>query len=74
MGKMLGATLGAEIYRDVLALRIRSIGVGAELTVEENRRGTKFATFRPWSDSPKPSAVAAAIRFAAGLAAELGEG
>jgi hypothetical protein len=55
-----------DAYRaNVLAIRVRSIGAGAALTVEENKRGTKFATFRPWSDSQKPSAVASAIRLAA---------
>jgi hypothetical protein len=55
-----------DAYRaNVLALKVRSIGAGAALTVEENRRGTKFATFRPWPDSPQPSAVEPAIRLAA---------
>ena len=36
-----------EIYRGaVLALRVRSIGEGARLTVEDDSRGTPL--FRPW--------------------------
>jgi hypothetical protein len=48
-----------EVYRrGVLALKVRSIGEGAKLTVEESSDGRpRFRKFRPWgSEGSPPSA------------------
>jgi hypothetical protein len=40
-----------KVYRDgTLALRVRSIGAGAKLTVDEHN-GTRFAKWKPWRRS-----------------------
>jgi hypothetical protein len=60
-----------EAYRGTtMCLKVRSIGEGAKLTVEENdRRGPRFVTYRAFQDRARPSGGHAPVeQKAAGVA------
>jgi hypothetical protein len=62
-----------EAYRgSTLCLRVRSIGEGAKLTVDESR-GCRFALFHPFPDRARRSAVASPLRETAERVPDIAE-